>query len=255
MKKLLAVLLCFVVFAGCGRKKPVLPGMPAPDSAEALMREGMMFLNAHRLPEAETKLRQALSKRPGLSAAHNALGLVYTYQNKIDAAITEFQATIQCDPRFYDAYNALGMLYTEKGEFDKARENLLFAANAADYFTPENAYTNLALLEMKAQRLDLALRYTDKGLLLNKNFAPLHNLRGMIKEKMGEDREAVKCYERAIATSSTVDVAVVGNLVRLQARMGDKTRARETLEQIILRSPDPVTKKDLIHLLDEIEKQ
>ena len=70
------------------------------------------------------------------------------------------------------------------------------AANAEDYLTPENAFANLAVLEIKFEKYAAALRYAEKGLLLNRRFAPLYNLKGMALENLNDLAQAPRITTR-----------------------------------------------------------
>jgi protein O-GlcNAc transferase len=249
----LIALLCLLLFA-CGGRQPKMPGQLTPDSPEYMFNEGLMLLNAGQLDQAEAKLKAALAKNPKLANVHHALGLVYTYRQEFPKAAACFEKAIELYPRYYDALNVLGMVYTEMGEYDKARANLLIAASAADYATPENAYVNLALLEIKFKKPDSALRYVEKGLLLNSRFAPLFNLRGNLLENEGKLEEALDSFERAAdlqpeAAEFTIRCALIMN------QLGRKQQALDKIENALGKMKDPEEQKRLLQIMQEIEKK
>ena len=86
----------------------------------------------------------------------------------------------------------------KQGNYEQAKEKLLAAANAEDYLTPENAFANLAVLEIKFEKYDSALRYAEKGILMNRRFAPVYNLKGLALENLGQLAEALENFEKAI---------------------------------------------------------
>ena len=131
---------------------------------------------------AEQKLLKAIKKNPILPIALQGLGVIYLQNGEFDKALNYFKKLLQVNPGHYDAHNAIGIIYIEKGKYDLAKENLLIAANAIKYRTPENAFLNLANLEIRRKKLDAALRYIEKGLKKNKGFAPLYNMRGIVFE-------------------------------------------------------------------------
>ena len=255
--KRMALIVALVSLAwGCasGKKAQLRPGQMKVGSAEYLLNEGILNLNAGKLDIAEKKLFQALEKNPDQAAAMNALGLVYTYKRDIDRAISWFKKTITLDPNFYDAYNSLGMLYIERNEYDLAKENLLIAANAANYRTPENAFTNLALLEFNASHFDAALRYIDKGIATNKQFPPLYNLKAVTMEQLNRLPEAAENLEKALSLLTDPDVVYLTNLARIFQKMGEKTKALDLLEKALGRVLDPASKEAILQAIQDLEK-
>lgn len=252
--RIILVLVLFVLLSACASRKPNLPGRMAPDSPEYLLNEGVIHLNAGQLDQAEAKLKAALVKNPKLINAHNALGLVYTYRHDFPKAIACLEKAVELNPLYYDALNTLGMLYTETGEYDKAKSSLLIAANASDYMTPENACVNLALLEIKFNKLDSAMRHVEKGLQLNKRFAPLYNLRGGLLENLGKLEDALDDYEQAINLQPELTDSLVG-AARVLSKLGRKQEALEKIEAALGRIKDPADKQRALQIMQEIDKQ
>ena len=145
------------------------------------------------------------------------------------------------------------MVYTEMGEYDKAKANLLIAANASDYMTPENACVNLALLEMKFNKPEAAMRHVDKGLQLNNRFAPLLNLRAILLENQGKLEEALDNYERAgLLQPETADNAI--GAARMLFKLGRTQDAMAKIEEALGKIKDPAEKQRVLEMMHEIEK-
>ncbi len=246
------LVLAFVLLA-CGGGRRTDSGAMATDSPEYLMNEGFMHLNQGQLDQAERKLLAAVRKNPQLFGAHNALGIIYAYRRDFSAALRQFRQVLNLNPDFFDAYNSLGMVYSEMGEFDLARENLLIAANSTRYRTPENAFANLALLESRLNRWEAALRYIDKGLELNKRFAPLHNLKGIVMENTGQLREAVRHFENAISNLVEPEPEYLFNLGRVTMKTGDRGRALDYLEKALVAAGDDFLKQEINKLIKSIQ--
>jgi Tfp pilus assembly protein PilF len=237
-------------FLACGGAKArTAPGRINPDSAEYLMNEGVIYLNMGKLDMAEQKLAESVRKNPNLINAQNALALVYTYKKDFSRAIEGFEKIIRTNPSYYDAYNTLGAIYIELGKYDLAKEKLLIAANASDYLTPENAYVNLAILEMRNNRLDAASRYIEKGIILNNKKASLFNLRGLVEEGQGKVEDALASYRKALSMIAVPDPGFLLNAGRAAMKAGDKKKALDYLEQALGKSNDPVQKQEIAKLI------
>jgi tetratricopeptide (TPR) repeat protein len=162
---------------------------------------------------------------------------------------------INLNAKAYDAYNYLGVIFSETGKYELAKENFLVAANAEKYMTPENAYANLAMLEVKQNKFDSALRYADKGLEKNKNFPLLYNVKGIVYENREEYKKAVFYYEKALSLLTEDDITMLINLGRVQSRMGDKNAALDTLEKALGKALTPQLKEQIMSMIREVEKQ
>jgi len=256
MKKIAVLSLVAVLFLACGGRKPrTVPGQLQPGSAEYLANEGIGYLNDGRLDQAAERLAAALKKNPQLAPALNAMALVQVYRREFPKAIELLNRLLQVNPKFLDAYNLLGTIYSEQGNYEKAKENLIIAANAEDYQTPENAYANLAMLEIKFAKFDSALRYAEKGLLLNRNFAPLFNLKGQALENLNRLTDAAASYARALALLASPEPLYLVNSARVAAKLGDRQRAQDQLEQALGRTQDAALKTEILRLIKELDKK
>jgi Tfp pilus assembly protein PilF len=247
--------LCFMfLLLACGGSKPqTVPGQMQPDSAEYLTNEGVGYLNEGKLDQAEKSLQTALQKKPQFVPALHALGLVYMYRRDFVKAIDMLNRLILVSPGFYDAYNLLGTIYTEQGNYQQAKEKLLLAANAQEYMTPENAFANLAVLEIKFEKYDAALRYAEKGLLLNRRFAPLYNLKGLALENLNEFAQALENYDKALALLNQPDSGYLINSARVAAKLGDKQKALNNLELAMGNAQDPAQKAEIMKMIKELD--
>jgi len=254
MKKIYFCLLIMVAFLACGGGKPrTAPGQMQPGSAEYLANEGVRHLNDGKLDLAEKSLLAALQKNPRLVPALNALGLVYVYRREFVKAIDTLNRLLQVSPQFYDAYNLLGTIYTEQGKYELAKDKFLVAANAEEYLTPENAFANLAVLEIKFEKFDAALRYAEKGLLMNRRFAPLYNLKGLALENLNKLNEALENYDKALAMITIPDPGYLINSARVLPKLGDKKKALDNLELALGKARDAAQKAEINKMIKMLE--
>ena len=244
------------VIGGTPKKKnPRYPNRLKPGSPEYLLHEGIFYLNTGNLHMAEKKLLKALKKKPTLIGAVNGLGIVYLQKQDFKKSIGYFNQVVRTNPDSYDSYNYLGVAYTELGEYNLAKENLLRAANAKKYRTPENAFVNLAMLEIRQDRYDAAIRYVQKGLDKNDRFPPLCNIMGVILEHQEKYPEALKWYEKALSLLTEEDVTFMVNLGRVYSKLGKKDKALDTLEKALSKAYSPQLKEQIRTMLKGLEKQ
>ena len=256
MRKIFLCLLVAVMFLACGGRKPrLVPGQLQPGSAEYLVNEGVGHLNGGRLDLAEKSLLEALTKKPQLVPALNALALVYVYRGDFPQAIKTLERLLRVEPKFYDAHNLLGTIFTEQGQYEKAKENLLIAANAEEYQTPENAFTNLAVLEIKFEKYDAAVRYAEKGLSLNKRFAPLYAQKGRALENLNKLSEAAENFDKALTLQTVPDPGYLVNSARVAAKLGDKKKALDQLEQAMGKTQDEALKAEILGMIKSLDSK
>ncbi|MDY0296279.1 MAG: tetratricopeptide repeat protein [Acidobacteriota bacterium] len=242
-----------LLLTACAKRGPTMPGQLKPGSAEYILNEGVFYLNQGQIDQARAKIQESLKKKPNSKAAHYSMGVVYTYLRDFPAAIKHFKTVLNLDPEYWDAYNSLGLVYTETGEFDLARQYLLKAATSDKYRNPENAYVNLAMLEIKRDSYDNALRYIDKGIEENRNFAPLHNLRGIVLEKQGNLEDALYHYKKALSFLTEEDANILVNVARTHHLLGQKKKAMDLLDQALGLAKDEFTIQRIRALIREVE--
>jgi tetratricopeptide (TPR) repeat protein len=144
-------------------------------------------------------------------------------------------------------------VYTEQGNYQQAKEKLLVAANADEYLTPENAFANLAVLELKFEKYDSALRYADKGLLFNRRFAPLFNLKGLALENLNKPEEALENFEKALSLTVVDDPAYLINSARVLSKLGNKKKALDNLELALGKARNDAQKAEIIKMIKVLE--
>jgi Tfp pilus assembly protein PilF len=254
-KYTIVIITLSVIFSiSCKKEVRTIPDYLRKGTAEYYTNNGYKYLNEGSLDTAGEEFRIAVKKKPGLIKAVMGLGIVYLQQMKFEESLKIFSDVIRHNPSNADAYNFIGIIHTELGHYDKAKENYLIAANSPSYNTPENAYLNLALLEMKQNKLDSALRYIEMGLVKNSEFVQFYNLKGKIYEQKGFYKEAVYNYERALFLSMEKDINIRINVARGYIKMGQKIKALNLLEKMLGEAPPPQIRKLILEMIKLTEK-
>ncbi len=253
---LIALLVLISILTGCKKKEVATrPWELKPGSAEFFLNQGLFHLNSGQINMAEKKLLRAIEKKPSLKEALNGLGIVYMYKRELDKAIKYFKRVLNIDPTFIDVYNSLGLIYIELGKYELAKENLLIAANSDDYSTPENSFVNLAMLEIKHNKLNSAMRYVEKGIDENRGFAPLYNLQGVIFENQKNYEEAVYSYKKALSLLTDADITILVNIGRVYSKMGEKNKALDVLEKALSKAINSRIKDEIRKMIKELNKE
>jgi len=257
MKKILIfifIILLMFSFQACKKKVNMAPGRIKKGTPEYTMNMGLFYLNEGKINLAEKELKKSLKKRPNMVRALNGLGIVYIYKREFKKAIGYFNHVLRISPGFHDANNFLGLIYTELGNYDLAKENLLIAANSDTYENPENAFHNLAKLEFEKKKYRSAMRYVDKGLDIDKNFAPLLNMKGLIYETTKNYYEALQYFNKARSVLTKDDVFYLINIGRVYIKMGKKSKALDILEKALSTAVAGNTKAIIRKMIKKIEQ-
>lgn len=255
MKKVLILLLMFAVLGGCKKKSTTMPGQLKPGSPEYLMNEGLFHLNQGNATMAEQKLNKALNKKPNMVKALNALGLVYIYKREFKKAIGYFNKVLSLNSQYVDAHNSLGLIYSELNQYEQAKEHLLIAANSKKYRTPENSFVNLAMLELKHNKIDSATRYIEKAMEKNRRFAPIYNIKGIILENQKRYPEAIASYKKALSFLTEEDLTTLINIGRTYQKMGEKNKALDMLEKALSKASNKGIRERIKQMIKEVEGQ
>ena len=255
-KSILLLLMILMVFLSfCKKEVKTIPDYLRKGTAEYSMNMGYRYLNQGILNIAMEQFKMALKKKPGMMRASMGLGIVYLKQMKFKESLKEFTNIVKHYPLNADAFNFIGIIHTELGNYDLAKENYLIAANSSKYDSPENAFLNLALLELKMKKLDNALRYIEKGLIKNPEFISLYNLKGSIFEQKGFYKKAVYNYERALQLSRGNDINLKINIARGYIKMGQRSKALNLLEKMLGEAPSAEVRKIISGMMKQVENR
>lgn len=126
---------------------------------------GARYLQAGRIAEAISQLREALRLRPDFAEAHSNLGSALRSQGRLADAVDHFREAIALDPRLAEAQNNLGVALASQGKLDEAVRHFRVAVEVnPDY---GDARTNLGLSLRLQGSIDEAVVHLRRALELN----------------------------------------------------------------------------------------
>lgn len=255
-KKITLILITTLIFFSfCSKQVKTIPDYMRKGTAEYHMNNGYKHLNQGSLNIAMEQFLKSLKKKPGLMKASMGLGIVYLKKMKFKESLKIFAEVVKHYPLNADAFNFMGIINSELGNYESAKENFLIAANSRHYDTPENAFLNLALLEVKYKHYNNALRYLEKGIIKNPEFVSLYNLKGSILEQKGFYKKAVYNYNRALQLSRINDISIKINIARGYIKMGQRSKALNLLEQMLGEAPSAEVRKIVSEMIKQAENR
>lgn len=135
-------------------RKEGLPQTTETDTAEALRREGVRFINNGQLAKAIQSLRQALEINPRLAAVRQDLGVAFALQRDFPSAIEHFTYAIHASGNSTAAFSNLARAFWDFGDLEAAERTL----RQAIAVHPQSASLHIQLGRLLSER-----KKTDKA--------------------------------------------------------------------------------------------
>lgn len=155
-----------------------------PDSPQAYLLAGRMFLRRELKDEAAVQATKALALDAKLPLAHELLGEVALARGDTATAIQEFEAEKKINPLNADLYDRLGDAYLRSGQYAQAQETL----NRAVLLEPNSTGPFILLGEtfLKLKQPITALHYLDHAEKMDPSNYITHNLLGQAYRATGQ---------------------------------------------------------------------
>jgi tetratricopeptide (TPR) repeat protein len=168
----------------------------APDSAEAYLLAGRLFLRRELRDQAGANATKALQINPTLPLAHELLGEAALARADTETAIHEFQEERKLNPLNADLYDRLGDAYLRNGQYTEALE----ALNRAVLLEPTSTgpYILLGQAFLKLKQPIQALHYLDHAVKMDPSNYITHNLLGQAYKATGQLADANREYRMAV---------------------------------------------------------
>ncbi|HUN86710.1 MAG TPA: tetratricopeptide repeat protein [Terracidiphilus sp.] len=156
----------------------------APDSAQAYLLAGRLFLRRELRDEAGVQASKALAIDPTLPLAHELLGEVALARGDVPTAVGEFEAERKLNPLDPDLYDRLGDAYLRDGRYPDA----LAALDRAVLLEPNSTGPYILLGEtfLKLKDPIQALQYLDHAERMDPANYVTHNLMGQAYKATGQ---------------------------------------------------------------------
>jgi tetratricopeptide (TPR) repeat protein len=174
----------------------------APDSAEAYLLAGRLFLRREFVAEAAVETRKALEINPALPLAHQLLGEVALAKGDSTTAIQELEAERKINPLNGLLYDRLGDAYVRKGQYADAQ----VALNRAVLLEPSATAPYILLGEtfLKLNQPIQALHYLDHAVKMDPSSYITHNLLGQAYKATGQVAEANREFQMVVDIQNNV---------------------------------------------------
>ncbi len=171
-------------------------GFP-PDSAEAYLLAGRMFLRRELLDPARAQAAKALDLNPRLPLVHELLGEVALAKGDVPGAVRELEAERKLNPLDANLYDRLGDAYLRSGQYVEAQQ----ALNRAVLLEPNSTGPYILLGEtfLKLHQPIQALHYLVRAAQMDPANYITHNLLGQAYKATGQVAEANREFKVVVA--------------------------------------------------------
>jgi tetratricopeptide (TPR) repeat protein len=168
----------------------------APDSAEAYLLAGRLFLRRELVGPAAAQVGKALEINPSLPLAHQLLGEIALAKGDSQTAIQEFEAERKFDPLNGALYERLGDAYLRAGQYTDAQT----ALDRAVLLEPSSTAPYILLGEtfLKLQQPIQALHYLSHAARMDPANYITHNLMGQAYRATGQVAEAKREFQTVV---------------------------------------------------------
>jgi tetratricopeptide (TPR) repeat protein len=168
----------------------------APDSAEAYLLAGRLFLRRELKEQATGQAQKALEINPKLPLAHQLLGEVALARGDQETAIRELEAERAVNPLNGALYDRLGDAYLRSGRYEEAQQ----ALNRAVLLEPASTGPYILLGEtfLKLKDPIQALRYLTRAVKMDPSNYITHNLLGQAYKATGQVAEANREFKLVV---------------------------------------------------------
>jgi tetratricopeptide (TPR) repeat protein len=170
-------------------------GFP-PDSAEAYLLAGRLFLRRELRDQATAQAAKALELNPKLPLAHELLGEAALSRGDVQGAIQELEAERAINPLNGELYDRLGDAYLRNAQYPEAQQ----ALNRAVLLEPNSTgpYILLGQTFLKMKDPIQALHYLDRAVKMDPSNYITHNLLGQAYKATGQLAEANREFKMVV---------------------------------------------------------
>lgn len=180
----------------------------SPDSAEAYLLAGRLFLRREFVAPATAQVNKALEINPSLPLAHQLLGEIALARGDAKTAIVELEAERKIDPLNGLLYDRLGDAYLRSGQFEEAQT----ALNRAVLLEPGATapYILLGEVFLRLKQPIQALHYLDRAARMDPSNYITHNLMGQAYKATGQVDEANREFQMVVDLQHQADPKQAG---------------------------------------------
>jgi lipoprotein NlpI len=178
-------------------------------------RRGWAYSRLENNGAASADFAHSLQLNPKSPEALNGLGWTKAKNYEYDAAIKDYDKVLKSFPSYAMVYNNRGVACKISGKRELAK-NSFHKAIELDNDTEAKAYAlfNLAWMDYQDGKFESAFSTCDKGVKIMPDYALGYNDRGAIREDLGQKKEAIADFSKAIELDNDPEATSYARLNR-----------------------------------------
>jgi eukaryotic-like serine/threonine-protein kinase len=211
-----------------------------PRSVEATLRIARVYDKLGMPSQAIKTYQEAIDLDPAYYGGYHGLGVFYFYRGNYKEAAEQFQKSIERAPGLSDEYANLGAVLEELGRDSEAETALLTSLKLRE--SPD-ALNNIGAMRAYQKRDEEAVSYYKRAVALDpSNYILSENL-GDSYRRLGRMSDAKAAYRQAMNLAMTMLKENPrlgyprGHVAYFSARLGDRKRAEDEIEEALRLSP------------------
>ena len=242
--KHLSVVLC-VLLAGCvssggSSERPSSP----KEAAMTNLRLGSEYLQRGDRETALEKLTRAVEQDPELAAAHAYLGLTYEQLGQVDEADRHYRAAIRLARDDANVQNMYAVYLCRRDRVAEADKYFMAAVAIPNYSTPETAFTNAGVCQLKIPDADKAESYFRQALDRNPRYADALWQMARLTHEAGRDFQT-RAFLQRLQEVARLSPAALWLGYRIETAMGDERAAGAYADELMRTYPESVEAAEL----------
>jgi putative PEP-CTERM system TPR-repeat lipoprotein len=207
-----------------------------PDDSRMLMLGGQVYMGLGDSIKSEEMLRASVERDPANLHAYTVLGRFYAARKRLPEARAAFESILEKQPDSVPAHTMVAMILDNEGRRDEARARYERIVQIDP--TAAVAANNLAYIyATDGGNLDVALQLAQAAKQRLPEAPEVADTVGLVYLKKDLPGMALPQFEEALRRDPK-NAGYQLHLALTQIKLGEKIKARETLEQIVRATPD-----------------
>jgi FimV-like protein len=219
-----------------------------PANFIAQLAIGQIHLGANRLPQARVHLDAAKDLKTESTELWNNIGGVQMAEGDYATAAQSFEKALALEPDVSFALVNAGQAYVQLGRTDEA-EKMFRRALALDAKDAEAA-NQLGLLLAKQGHTDQAKQLFEQAIAAERDHVSAINNLAVLYIQANQTPDAIAALRYGIGVAPKSEPLYL-NLARIYVQAGDRNRARDLLQQLLVEKPDSAVARNALRELGE----
>ena len=244
MKKL-SVALCVLLAVGCvSSGDPTKRESSPKEAAITNLRLGSEYLKRGDRETAREKLTRAIEQDPELAPAHAYLALTYEQLGQLKEADRQYRIAIRLARHDANVQNMYAVYLCRRDRVADADKYFMAAVAIPDYRTPETAFTNAGVCQLKVPDVGKAESYFRLALERNPRYIDALWQMARLTHEAGRDFQT-RAFLQRLQEVARLSPEALWLGYQIEAAMGDDKAAEGYADELMQSYPESVEAAEL----------